>query len=65
MPLRFAKYFVSIVNKTCSCTEIMKMVKEQEIYDLVEQLLTRLLIDDLDKLGEDKEGEFILKNLNA
>ena len=30
-----------------------------------EQLLTRLLIDNLDKMGQDKEGEFILKNLNA
>ena len=32
---------------------------------MAEQLLTRLLIDGLDKLGTDKEGEFILKNLNA
>ena len=28
-------------------------------------MLTRLLIDNLDKLGADKEGEFILKSLNA
>ena len=48
MPLRFAKYFVTIVNKTCSCKKIMEIVKEQELYDLGEQLLTRLLIDKLD-----------------
>lgn len=28
-------------------------------------MLTRLLIENLDKVGENKEGEFILKNLNA
>ena len=43
----------------------MEDVREQEIYEMGEQLLTRLLIDNLDKLGADKEGEFILKNLNA
>jgi cytoskeleton-associated protein 5 len=64
-PLRFAKYFVTIVNKATSCKDIMKEVHEKEIYDLSEQLLTRLLIENLDKVGENKEGEFILKNLNA
>ena len=64
-PLRFAKYFVTIVNKTCQCPIIMSVVREQELYELGEQLLTRLLIDNLDKLGDEKEGEFILKNLNG
>lgn len=35
-PLRFAKYFVTIVNKAASCKEIMKEVSEKEIYDLSE-----------------------------
>ena len=35
-PLRFAKYFVTIVNKTCSCKEIMEEVREQEIYEMSE-----------------------------
>jgi hypothetical protein len=35
-PLRFAKYFVTIVNKAASCKEIMKEVNEKEIYDLAE-----------------------------
>ena len=33
--------------------------------DLSEQLLTKLLTDNLDKVGENKEGETILKNLNS
>ena len=65
IPLRFAKYFITIVLKTCSCKEIMKEVSEEKVFDLAEQLLTRLLIDNLDKVGDNKEGEMILKNLNS
>jgi hypothetical protein len=36
IPLRFAKYFVTIVNKTCSCKQIMELVNEQDLYDLCE-----------------------------
>lgn len=65
IPLRFAKYFITIVHKACSCKEIMREVSEDRIFELAEQLLTRLLIDNLDKVGENKEGELILKNLNS
>jgi len=63
--LKFAKYFISIVLKTCSCKDIMMQINREKIYDLAEQLLTRLVIDNLDKVGENKEGENILKNLNS
>ena len=43
----------------------MREVSETRVYELVEQLLTRLLIENLDKIGENKEGELILKNLNS
>lgn len=36
IPLRFAKYFITIVLKTCSCKEIMKEVSEERIFDLAE-----------------------------
>ena len=65
IPLRFAKYFVTIVNKACTCKEIMMEIDHDNVKDLAEQLLTRLLIENLDKIGENKEGELILKNLNA
>ena len=65
IPLRFTKYFITIVNKTCASKEIMKEVTEERVYKLAEQLLTRLLIENLDKIGENREGELILKNLNS
>lgn len=65
IPLRFAKYFVTIVNRVCTSTEIMKACNEHECFELCEQLLLRLLTEGLDKLGDAKEGETILKTLNA
>jgi len=65
IPLRFTKYFITIVNKTCAQKEIMREISEKSVSELVEQLLTRLLIENLDKIGENKEGELILKNLNS
>lgn len=43
----------------------MSVVREQELYELIEQLLTRLLIDNLNKLGDENEGQFIVNNLNG
>lgn len=63
--MRFAKYFVTIVNRVCSSPDVMMAASEKETYELTEQLLMRLLTENLDKLGEVKEGEVILKTLNA
>ena len=43
----------------------MQQVSQEKVFDLAEQLLTRLLINGLDKIGEQGEGEQITKNLNA
>jgi len=63
--VRFTKYFVSVVVKICSSQVIMQQVSQEKVFDLAEQLLTRLLINGLDKIGEQGEGEQITKNLNA
>jgi len=36
IPLRFTKYFITIVNKTCASKEIMKEVTEERVYKLAE-----------------------------
>lgn len=67
IPIRFTKYFISIVLKTCSTKELMREASYNQVLALVEQLLTRLLIENLDKIGSpaQKEGESILRNLNS
>ena len=64
IPLKFGKYFISIVNKVCSIKEIMRSVEERNILILVEQLLLKLLIPGLDTLGERHEGQAMFRNLN-
>jgi hypothetical protein len=63
--LRFAKYFISIVLKTCCCRDVMCTVSQDSVFNLTEQLLTRLLIEGLERVGENKEGDTIQKNLNS
>jgi len=43
----------------------MQATNEKETFELTEQLLIRLLTENLDKLGDNKEGELILKSLNS
>ncbi|CAG9332562.1 unnamed protein product [Blepharisma stoltei] len=65
IPLRFAKYFLSVVIKMCCTKPIMIRLSDNSLYQLSEQILKRLLIDDLDKIGEKGEGEAMLKTLNG
>lgn len=51
IPLRFTKYFITIVNKTVSQKNLMLEASYNQVHALVEQLLTRLLIENLDKIG--------------
>ena len=36
IPLRFTKYFITIVNKTCASKDIMREVSEGRVNELVE-----------------------------
>ena len=65
LPVRFAKYFLTIVHKLCSLKGIMLHVSEDKLYLFGEQLLTRLLIEGLDKVGDKGEGETMIRNLNG
>lgn len=65
IPLKFTKYFLTVLNRVCSSKLIVKEIEEKALLNLTEQILRRLLIDNLDKLGEYGEGELVLKTLNG
>ena len=65
LPLRFTRYFVTVVNKTCARKEIIQQVPETSAHELAEQLLLKLVIDNLENIGAEKEGEIIMKNINS
>ena len=35
-PLRFAKYFITVFELSCSCKALMLEVKEEELYEMTE-----------------------------
>lgn len=65
IPIRFAKYFMTVTNKICSSKPILRIVCEKSMQAFAEQLLTKLLYDGLEKLGENGEGEYMVKALNS
>ena len=65
IPIRFAKYFLSVFNKICAIRVAVKEVSEPTLTSVSEQLLSKLLFEGLGKLGENEEGEAVIKSLNA
>ena len=65
MNIKFVKYFMTIVVKICSSRDLMNHVCYEMVFALAQQLLTRLMIEGLEKLGDNLEGDQIQKNLNS
>ncbi len=63
--LRFAKYFLNVMNKVCSARHLVSGAGETELSKIMEQLLSKLLFEGLDKLGTNSEGEMMMKLLNS
>jgi len=64
IPIRFAKYFITVAEKVCADKGIVRSASEGCLYWFMEKLLSKLLCDELYKVGENKEGEYIINTLN-
>ena len=49
----------------CSHFYLFYKISYKVLFDLCEEVLSKLLIDNLDKIGENQEGKIILKSLNG
>ena len=70
IPIKFSKYFVIVLCKITTNKELMSHVSYEILYDLSENLLSNLLIENLNKIGtnnndNNNEGEIIFKSLNS
>ena len=65
IPLKFAKYLVTILCKLTSNKELIIHISYKVLYDLCYELLNYLLINGLDKIGTNQEGNIIFKSLNS
>lgn len=57
LPYKFGKYFFANVTRMCSIKFVLQATSEEHILVLAEQLLLKLLVKGLDKIGEKQEGE--------
>ena len=62
---KFAKYLVTILCKIASNKELITHITYKVLFDLIYELLRYLLISNLDKIGENQEGNIIFKSLNS
>eukprot|EP01022_Parablepharisma_sp_SALTPOND_P013285 TRINITY_DN1767_c0_g1_i1.p1 TRINITY_DN1767_c0_g1~~TRINITY_DN1767_c0_g1_i1.p1 ORF type:complete len:1819 (+),score=240.94 TRINITY_DN1767_c0_g1_i1:2754-8210(+) len=64
-PVRFAKYFLTVLNKFCAIRSLVHTIPYQAMEKLMHELLTNLLHPGLEKVGDNNEGEAIMKSLNG
>ena len=65
VPLKFTKYLTTILFKLTSNKEFIFHISYKVLFDLCYELLNYLLINDLDKIGSNQEGNIIFKSLNS
>ena len=65
IPIKFAKYLAIVLCKLASNKELISNLSYEVLLDLSRDLLNYLLINGLDKIGENKEGNIIFKSINS
>ena len=65
IPIKFSKYLATVLCKIASNKELISHISYDVLYELSEELLSNLLIENLDKIGNNQEGSIIFKSLNS
>ena len=65
IPIKFSKYLATVLCKIASNKELISNISYDVLYELSEELLSNLLIENLDKIGNNQEGSIIFKSFNS
>ena len=65
IPIKYAKYVATVLCKIATNKELISNISYSYLLELIEELLSVLLIDKLDKIGNNQEGNIIFKSLNS
>ena len=65
IPVKFAKYISTVILKITSNKELISNISYKVLYDFTNELLNYLLIKGFEKIGENREGDFIFKSINS
>ena len=65
IPIKFAKYLAIVFCKLASNKELISHLSYNILLDICRELMRYLLIKDLDRIGEQQEGNIIFKSINS
>jgi len=65
IPFKLGKYLITVLYKISSNKELIKNISYDVLFNLSEEVLSNLLIENLDKIGENQEGLVIIRSLNS
>jgi hypothetical protein len=65
IPIKLGKYLLTVLYKISSNKELITNISYDTLLDLSEEILSDLLIDNLDKVGDNQEGLIIIKSVNS
>ena len=65
IPTKFAKYIATTLLKITANKELISKLSYEVLYNLSNELLSYLLINDLNQIGEKQEGVLIFKSINS
>ena len=65
IPIKYGKYLLTVLYKIASNIELISKISFNELFLLSEEVMTNLLIEDLENIGENQEGVIIIKSLNS
>ena len=65
IPIKFAKYLSIVFCKLASNKELISHLSYNVLVDISRELLRYLLINGLDRIGDQQEGNIIFKSINS
>lgn len=65
IPIKLGKYLITVLYKISSNKELIKNISINVLFNLTEEVLSNLIIENLDKIGENQEGIVIIRSLNS
>lgn len=65
IPIKLGKYLITVLYKISSNKELIKNISISILFNLTEEVLSNLIIENLDKIGDNQEGIVIIRSLNS
>lgn len=65
IPIKYGKYLLTVLYKIASNKSLITNISYEQLLEMSEEVLSSLLIENLDKIGQNQEGVIIIRSLNS